>query len=58
MKNSNLPPASDDTPHDESQREQAFQHMIDQGLEDVRLGQVISNAEMLKRVQALSRTVE
>lgn len=42
----------EDATYDEIMRELAFAKMIDQGLEDVRSGRIISNSEMAGRIRA------
>jgi hypothetical protein len=42
----------EDATYDEIMRELAFAKMVDDGLEDVRAGRVISNGEMAGRIRA------
>jgi predicted transcriptional regulator len=42
----------EDSSYDEIMRELAFERMVDQGLADSREGRVISNNEMLKKMDS------
>ncbi len=42
----------EDASYDEIMRELAFERMVDRGLEDIRMGRVISNDEMAGRIRS------
>jgi len=41
----------EDATYDEIMRELAFEHMVERGMQDVRLGRVISNEQMEHRIR-------
>ena len=43
---------SDDASYEENMRELAFERMVERGLEDIRNGRVISEEEMVRRIEA------